>query len=247
VGADAEIFVFDYERYRWEIVPALLSLLRTGSPVPWLAEVLRDEPPDGYGWTEMAARFAARPTDLAAYCDWLGDDLRYGGDGPVVCPSVACPERDDCPFHRSRRDRAEVNALHQALVVTRCLGPGQFVGRGFTPYRYQAVGDRVRELLAQLGRRGAVLGFQFVGTDGIHGWLTGPETAELALLLDALPLPRFEASFGEMARRHRVNLERPGESWEELSLAFVRTVSAIAAGEGRAVLWGHDVIGPAGG
>jgi hypothetical protein len=156
--------VFDYARYRTEIVPALVTLLRTGVPEPWLAEVFRAEPPDGYGWSRMA--FAS--TDLVAHCDWLGDDLRYLGGRPsgllsLACTSGSCPERHHCVFQQDRPAVEELNALYEALVATRCLGPGQFVGRSRTPYGYQAVldrlavpaGDRVRELLAGLGSRGA--------------------------------------------------------------------------------------------
>jgi hypothetical protein len=261
VGADASIFVFDYERYRSEIVPALVELLRTGEPVRWLREVFREATPDreyGYdlAWPRMAHRLADQPIDLAKHCQWMGEDLRYLGDEApdrltLICPSLTCPERGHCVFHRERHAVEELNALHEALVATRCLGRSQFLGRNFTPYCYEQVldrhavpaDDRVRELLAALGMRGAVLGYQFGVTEGIHGWLSIEETAELAGRLDGLPLPRFEPAFATMYERHQAS-RRDGDSneaWQELSLSFVRTVSAIAAGLGRAVLWGNDV------
>ena len=142
--------------------------------------------------------------------------------------------------------------MHEALVATRCLGKSQFLGRNFIPCRYEPVLDRhevpaddpVRELLAALATRAAVLGYQFGVTEGIHGWLTVPETADLATRLDALSLPRFKPTFATMAEQHRLNVRSgsTNQSWQDLSLSFVRTVSAIAAGEGRAVLWGNDVI-----
>ncbi len=105
VGADAEIFVFDYERYRGEVVPALVELLRTGEAVPWLAEVFQSAPPlgeHGYDvqWPRLAAELRERPTDLARFCTWLGNDLRYLGAAPVdrisgtqlACPSRVCAQ-----------------------------------------------------------------------------------------------------------------------------------------------------------
>lgn len=258
MGADAEIFVFDHERYRTEVVPALVQLLLTGEPVPWLGEVFRAAYPDGGDgydviWPLLAARLADQPTDLVRHCTWLGSDLRYREAEPrdrstLTCPSSTCPERTRCVFHQERHAVEELNALHEALVATRCLGRSQFVGRSSTPYSFEpaldrlrvSADDRVRKLLAALASRGAAVGYQFGGTEGIHGWLTVPETAELAERLDTLALPRYAATFEAMADWHK-RTEYTHEAWQDLSLSFVRTVSAMAAGEGRAVLWGNDV------
>jgi len=258
MGADAEIFVFDYERYRSEVVPALVQLLLAGEPEPWLGEVFQAATPNGeYGydviWPRLATQLADQPTDLVRHCTWLGDDLRYHEAEPrdplmLTCPSSICPERRRCVFHQERHAVEDLNALHEALVATRCLGKSQFVGRTITPYFYEpaldrlrvSAKDRVRELLAGLATRGAVVGYQVGDTEGIHGWLTGPETAELARRLDALPLPRYPATFEAMAERHK-QTEYTHESWQDLSLSFVRTVSAIAAEDRKAVLWGNDV------
>lgn len=206
ISRGRELFVFDAERYRTEVVPALV-LLRTGEPVPWLAEVFaaatrHEEYGYHLSWPQLAARCAEQPTDLARHCTWLGADLRYPGPEPrdprtLVCPSTTCPERERCLFHQERHAVEELNARHEALVATRCLGRSQFLGRTVTPSGYTpvldrlriAAGDRLRALLAALGTRGAVVGHQFCGTDGIHGWLTGPETTELAARLGELPLP----------------------------------------------------------
>jgi hypothetical protein len=45
-----------------------------------------------------------------------------------------------------------------------------------------------------------------------------------------------------MRERHRLDLARPGDDWDAVSLSFARTVSELAAGEGRAVQWGNDVV-----
>ncbi|MER7335040.1 MULTISPECIES: hypothetical protein [unclassified Micromonospora] len=264
MGADAEIFVFDYGRYRGDVVPALLELLRTGEVVPWLDGVFRAATPmggQGYDvlWPRLAARLRERPTDLARYCTWLGPDLRYVGEDRVnratgeqlTCPSRTCPERVRCPFHRDNDPHAveELNALHEALVAVCCLGPSQFVGRSVTPDYYLPVLERqgvsaddpLRALLAALATRGAALGFQFGGTEGIHGWLTVAETAELSARLARLDLPRYEPTFAAMAYLWRRARSTRCE-WQDVSLSFVRTVATIAAGAGRAVLWGNDVV-----
>ncbi|MFR9775143.1 hypothetical protein ACL02O_03690 [Micromonospora sp. MS34] len=77
-------------------------------------------------------------------------------------------------------------------------------------------------------------GYQFGVSEGIHGWLAAAETAELAVQLDRLDLPRYEPAFATMTDRRK----RDGFTDDELS--YVRTVATIAAGAGRA-LWGNDV------
>ncbi|MCW3820014.1 hypothetical protein ONA91_36840 [Micromonospora sp. DR5-3] len=263
MGADAEIFVFDYQRYRDEVVPAFVELLRTGEPVPWLGEVFRSATPMGeYGydvvWPRLAAQLREQPTDLARYCTWLGRDLRYLGGREVdrsagkllTCSSLTCPERVRCRFHQGGDLQVveELNALHEALVALRCLGPSQFLGRTITPNFYLPVlerqdvptGDPLRNLLDALATRGAAVGYQFGVTEGIHGWLTVAETAELAARLDRLDLPRYQPTFAAMADRSKRGGFSASE-WQELSLSFVRTVATVAACAGRAVLWGHDV------
>ncbi|MER7891362.1 hypothetical protein ABTX15_16195 [Micromonospora sp. NPDC094482] len=77
-------------------------------------------------------------------------------------------------------------------------------------------------------------------TEGIHGWLDLPETAELAVRLDRLDLPRYEPTLTAMTD-HAKRDGFTADEWREMSLSFVRTMATIAAGEGRAVLWGNDV------
>ncbi|MFI7607227.1 hypothetical protein ACIBTV_19090 [Micromonospora sp. NPDC049366] len=263
MGADAEIFLFDHDRYRDQVVPALTELLRAGSVVPWLDAVFASATPmGGYGydvlWTRLAERLREQPVDIARDWPWLGSDLRYVGERPhqrALGRHVGRPSGDGAERGSSRSPQAgepviveELNALHEALVALYCLGPGQFLGRSVTPDFYLPVldsqqvpaGDPLRSLLAALATRGAVLGDQFGVTEGIHGWLDVPETAELAVRLDRLDLPRCEPTFAAMADHARRGGYSPGE-WRELSLSFVRTMATIAADESRAVLWGNDV------
>ncbi|WP_430782380.1 hypothetical protein [Actinoplanes sp. G11-F43] len=279
MGADAEIYVFDYQRYRTEVVPALVALLRTGEPGPYLTSFFR-ETAAGHRmdfaarWPQIAARLRMAPTDLARHCTWLGPDLRHlpgprtGAPrveqrGALVCRSRFCPERVQCPMHQDRQATELLNILYEALVLARCLDRPQFVGRTFHPLVYGPVLDElavpatdpVRALLAALAGRGAVMGYVFGPTEGVHGWLTEAETADLAHRLSALPLPAFGADYATMQHLHRLSLSRSaqarlagraltpadGPAWPALSLAFVRTVATIAAAEGRAVLWGNDL------
>ena len=68
MGADAEVFVFDYGAYKREVVPAFLKLLRDGQVIDWLrASVER---------REMRPELWPR-TDLAQFCTYLDDDLSW--------------------------------------------------------------------------------------------------------------------------------------------------------------------------
>lgn len=263
VGANAEIFVFDDRRYRDEVVPTVVELLRTGAVPSWLDQIFRSAPSAGeYGhdvtWPRLAAELRERPTDLARHCTWLGPDLRYVGGDPVDrwngtqvrCRSLTCPERERCRLHRDNGPFAveELNRLHEALVATRCLGPGQFLARSITPHYHLPVlerqdvpaGDPLRGLLAVLATRGAAFGYQYAVTEGIHGWLTASETVELADRLDRLDLPRYEPTLAAMAEQWR-SRDYTHEEWQEMSLSFVRTMAVIAADSGQGVLWGNDV------
>ncbi|SDS95006.1 hypothetical protein [Actinoplanes derwentensis] len=275
MGADAEIHVFDYQRYRTEVVPALVDLLRTGEPGPFLIAFFRDTAASHRmdftaRWPRMAAHLRTPPTDLARHCTWLGPDLRHRPEPwlgtpradqrhDLVCPSRTCPERGHCLLHGDRAGAENVNILFEALVTACCLDRPQFVGRTQDPLDYWPLldawrvpaGDPLRRLLAALADRGAVLGYGFGVTEGVHGWLTEAETADLAHRLTALPLPRYEPTYEAMRDLHYVSMSRaaqartaappPGPSWLEVSLSFVRTVAVIAAAENRAVLWGNDV------
>ena len=263
MGADAEVWLFDYERYRAEIVPVLLDLLRGGDVAGWLREVFRRAEPRGeWGydvrWPRMADLLRDRPVDLAG----LGDDLRYLGEAPASLmprefvaaarPSPGGGAKPGASFHDTDvGDPEGFNALHEALVSTRCLGSSQFVGRTIAPDFYRPLlarlgvgeGDPVRGLLDALGARGMLVGYQWEASSGTLGWLTVAETRELAERLDRLDLPRHENSFGAMAEVHARSLLSGGteREWEALSLSFVRTTAAIAADRGQGVLWGNDV------
>ncbi|GLY02593.1 MULTISPECIES: hypothetical protein [Actinoplanes] len=241
MGADAEIIVFDYDRYRSQVVPALVEMIRGRGVEPWLAEVFRSAGGYEAGWRRLAEELRTRSTDLARYCTWLADDLRYIGADPVdreagkqvFCHALSCPERLRCRFHadNDRFALEELNALHEALVATLCLGQSRFLGRSVTPGLYLPVfrrcgvpeGDPLWDLLGALATRGAAFGYQYtMGTDGIHGWLTPAEAGEMARRLGELPLT--------------------GADWPEESLSRIRVMAAKASAAGFGVLWGNDVM-----
>ncbi|XVV09593.1 hypothetical protein ACQP2X_32710 [Actinoplanes sp. CA-131856] len=262
MGSDARIYVFDYDRYRAEVVPGLLALFRGGPLPPWPAGLPGSEWTDI--WIPMAERMRAQPVDLAAYCLWLSEDLSYLGNQPVMrpegarpwlrCPSTTCPERSRCSFHAGAEQEnvEELGFLYAAWVVLRCLGDGQFVGRSARPSAYKPLlehlgvpaDDPIRRHLDALDVRGAVLGFEFENTAGTYGWLTPPETTDLAARLDRLDLPRYEPTFAAASDAFGGFHSGPlsGEfDWPALTLSFVRTVSTIAATSGQGVLWGGDL------
>ena len=140
MGTDAEVYLFDYQVYTAEVVPAFLELLRDGGAPDWLRPFL--------------ARREIRPelwdrTDLARFCNFLNADLSWRGPYALtdthdlkwqerVCSSAVCPERSHCPFHQKgpAAIAEQVNWLFDIAVSLKCQGQGQFVGRSWTTDRY---------------------------------------------------------------------------------------------------------------
>jgi hypothetical protein len=270
MGADAEVYIFDDRAYTGQVVPLFRRLLRHGPGHPALNEML-DRLRPGVGGSLRYIRKELRglePTDLDAYCTYLGDDLRlltppadlaeklarHGDDWEDrACRCKDCPASARCPFfiedHARRAD--PLSSLFQSVVSVVCLGESQFVGRTFNVFDYAPVLQKnavlwdgeLGQLLAALGMRGAVVGYGFGDTEGIHGWLSHEEAGRLAGLLASIPLPSLGPSFEAMrqtwspGKGHHVD----GWEWEELSLGFVRTVAIIASGSGKGILWGNDV------
>ncbi|KUL21487.1 hypothetical protein [Actinoplanes awajinensis] len=259
MGADAEIFVFDYDRYRRTAVPGLVEVIGGAGVTPWLDGVCRRRGEHfAEEWLELADASRAAPVDLVAHCGWLGDDLRYLGALPesrvdwrrtgrweqVRCSSGSCPERARCLLHeRADRDTPEMLFwLFEAVVGECCVGEGRFLGRNMTLGALPPVPDgRVAELLVALGGRGAGLGHVPSGADGVHGWLVPAEAAELAGGLDRLDLPVVEPTDAAMNAAHGDVLRGAGHPWPELTLSFVRIMACRAAGSGHGLLFGHDV------
>jgi hypothetical protein len=282
MGSDAAVYVFDYERYVTELVPAARQLLLRGEIAPWWEETIRAVEA-AYGMASYTDDWIATLTkawdiDLQQYCTYISPDLsmlayqadhawtampkhhRQGWDARA-CPSLECPIRHRCIFHRTHLTGSAqpVETFNQALayaVAARYVGEGQFVGRSRTPFDYQeylahlgvATQDPIHELWERLGRRGFVVGYLFSNGDGTQGWLTPAETQDLRSRLESLPLPQYEATFPAMAEQLRSQQQRPPVrvahldiQWEALSLSFVRTVATIAVGLERGLLWGNDL------
>ena len=252
VGSDAEIDIFDYDRFTSEIVPAFRRLLEEGDVAPWFEDVYRVWEPNDRPWPTI---------DLKRHCTYLGDDLRCRIVPPLdaewddwsqrACSSTECPERGQCPFHRDADSQfAEKFAMVLDEVVEKfALGKGQFVGRTVSVGLYrpflveQGIGPEhpIHLLFDAIQSRGRVVGYGWAGAlEGIHGWLTSTEANQLSELLSNLPLPEYDVSFDAMERFRPVKpgpFEAPGIPFPQLSLSFVRTVATIASTEGKGVIW----------
>lgn len=258
MGSDAEVFPFDYESYVTAVVPAFLELLREGKVADWLDPFVKRRELKPWLWDkeELARLCTGLQTDLS----WVGPyDLKWTYDQDWHQRWSSSMQASEEKTHLNLKAPApelveQVNSLFNVAVSVKCLHGSQFVGRSRTPSYYSTVlgdmgvrgDDPVVQLLAALGKRGFLIGYQFgFGFEGINGWLQPSETAELARLLDSLPLPRYEVSFEAMERFRSPDTgayESPDTSWEALSLSFVRTTATIAAGEGRGLLWGNNVM-----
>lgn len=272
MGNDARVYVFDDARYREEVVPGILELL-AGRPPAWLPTLRdRDQELGALFEEEVGAvlvHVRRNPIDLARYCRYLQEDLGFDGEAPEAswrvgfegraCRSIECSERTRCLFHWAQAKNLgspieSLSVLLERAVARLCLGSSQFVGRTVNAAEYYndlltgfgvSAVDPTRVLLQRLGRRGFVVGYAFSNGDGIHGWLSADETAELARRLGDLELPRYEPTFTAMEAFRPLKpgpYECPGFSFEALSLSFVRTVAVIAQAGRRAVLWGNDLI-----
>jgi len=253
MGSDAEVFVFDYTVYTTVVAPAFFELFRKGQVPGWLQPAVkrRELEPSLCDRTDLIRFTKVLKPDLS----WVGPyDLKstydqdwrtrwsYSNEGlnDLVAPSEKVAEA--------------VNWLFKVAVSLKCLGASQFVGRSMTVSQYSKTladfslkeNDRIVELLAALGKRAFIIGYQFgFGVEGINGWLDPSETEELATRLAALPLPRYEVSFAAMKGFQTAetgHYECHNFSFEALSLSFVRTVAKIAAAESRGVLWGSAVM-----
>lgn len=253
MGTDAEILIFDHETYLTAVVPAFIELFQQAQVAGWLEPFVkhRELQPELWDKHDLARYLAALKPDFS----WAGDyDLHdtYGDDwktrwSKLHSPQTAAP---------AAQLAEQINWLFEIAVSIKCVGAGQFVGRSWTVSNYPELlrdlrvrdDDRIVELLAALGKRGHLIGYQFgSGFEGINGWLDQSETAALATALEALPLPQYEQSFAAMQRFQDPisrEYEHPRFSFEALSLSFVRTVARIAAREGHGLLWGNGVMSP---
>lgn len=236
-----------------EVVPAFFELLRERRVVDWLSQFLKRREFNVSRWERShLARF---PTCLKPDLSWVGPyDLKdtYGDDWRQRW-SYCAEGSEGAP---SEDTAEQVNWLFKIAVSIKCLGASQFVGRSKTTSYYSDLlpelgvkeDDRIVELLAALGKRDFLIGYQFgFGFEGVNGWLDSSETAELAKRLDVLPLPRYEGSFAAMEQFRTGEwgeYECPDFSVKALSLSFVRTTAAIAARDHRGLLWGNGVMPP---
>ena len=252
MGTDAEVFLFDHDVYLRTVVPTFLKLLEDNTVVDWLQPFVKRHELEPSLWDK---------SELAGYLNALNPDFSWAARYDLKDTYRKNWQERWSDFAVSVQHAApseelveQVNWLFKIAVSINCIGDSQFVGRSRTVSNYSELlpdlgvreDDRTVELLAALGKRGFLIGYQFgFGFEGINGWLDPSETAELAERLDTLPLPRYEASFAAMQQFRTGEwgeYECPDFSSEALSLSFVRTTSVIAAREHRGLLWGNEVM-----
>jgi hypothetical protein len=214
MGTDAEVFQFDYQSYVSAVVPVFIDLLRNGRVSDWLQPLLERRQMRSSVWDK---------TDLARFLPLLRSDLSW--DGPYDLEwTYDYDWRRRCSFAAESPERApseetaeQINWLFKTAVSVKCLERGQFVGRSRTVSQYSEMlpqlgvpqEDPISTLLAALGKRGFIIGYQFgAGFEGINGWLDQAETAELAKRLEVLPLPRYDVSFAAMEHLPRLFFRR---------------------------------------
>ena len=221
MGEDAEVFLFDHNAYLTEVVPAFVDLFRNGQVVDWLHPFVkrRELEPSRWPASDLTRYIVGLHSDLS----WAGPyDLRdtYGDNwrqrwSELTQGSEAAP--DDATVE-------QINWLFKIAVSIKCLGASQFVGRSVTVSIYREVlwdlgmkqDDRFVDLLAALGKRGFLIGYQFgFGFEGVNGWLDPDETAEFARRLDSI---------------------------ENLNFSVVHAVAKKAVGQRRGILWGNGLL-----
>jgi hypothetical protein len=247
MGANCEIFAFDYDRYCDCVVSAIQRLLRTGEPGPWLEAVLRATNPERF-WSFLLKNIriphpyqGPPPTDLSPSHLFLDDQL-------ATCQRPTAwalrPEVDSI---------SHLQRLYQSAIEVSCLGPSRFMGRRRFPESLwddvcslaEEAGttppDDIEPLLRNLSQRGKNWITNSGGfAEGIHGWLGPDESRQLATALGELPLPRRAGDTqtpdvpGSSSAAHAV--------WDPYAhLADIRDIAASAAARGQGLLWGHDV------
>jgi hypothetical protein len=263
MGSAASIYIFNDQAYRERVAPALQRFVHSGSTERWLVNLLRRLTTDV--WDLDLRHIRALGFSFDQVCTYLDKDFSYSGNNVIspswssdwkqrACPSITCPAKEVCPLHlsRSSSEAEEFNRLLEACVVDQCLGVGQFVGRTVSPLWYAdlliAAGFKAEhplwDLLRKLEYRGLVVGYQFSNSDGIHGWLSAAETKLFHQLVQGLDLPQFEPSFQAMKGFYRDGHYEapPPYSFQQLSLAFLRTTAEIARAKKQGLLWGNDVL-----
>ena len=76
MGADAKLFLFNYDLYRSEVLPAFLRLIQDGSANAWLLELhqLHTDRIGIHGCLALHSVTLA-PVDILKHCKYLDPDL----------------------------------------------------------------------------------------------------------------------------------------------------------------------------
>jgi hypothetical protein len=243
MGSMAGVFVFDHDCFVNCVAPAFRDLLATSRPGPWLEQVWRT----GRWWRSPRKH----PFSLPLPSDPNSGDEYLNGDLSISATLTACCIPGGRGRNRDMTGRFEpLWHLFETALQQYCLGDWQYMGNATRPITcinwlpegsYPSPG--LQRLLTDLGERGAFWRHSGGGFwEGVHGWLSPGETAELVTELSRLPLPQYEPSWERMrAFLSEPVYQRPGPSRAELFLSFVRTVGVLAVQQCCGILWGNDV------
>ncbi|MFX1536242.1 MAG: hypothetical protein ACFFDI_18660 [Promethearchaeota archaeon] len=229
MGSDAEIYVFDYYKFKKKVVPEFHKLLAGQTNSPWFESHYTKNLPE-----EWQKYIVDRKTNIRENCEILDKDFSYVGfyfadqvfdedfsyknydrlygSEARYCYSDSCPEAEfNCPFHKNQDQCGVLEPLHelfQVVIGNHCLSHSQFVGRTMNPFRFhdffkqrdENETEDLKPFLYKLGSRGKLIGYGWANSDGIHGWLTPIETQEFVDVLSKIDLPSYNPTLKNLQK-----------------------------------------------
>ena len=164
MGSDAEIYIFDHNKFIEECVPEFHKLLNGQQSAEWFGSHHKAYMVDV--WETIQTYTKDHRTNISDHCEILAEDFTYIGPyfndhvfdegfhyhnferlyGPEArfCTSETCPEAAyACPFHTTRQGSSaimqDLNILFIEIIGNHCLGARQFVGRSMTPFKFYTI------------------------------------------------------------------------------------------------------------
>lgn len=252
MGATSNLYLLDYDVLADCVAPAVLRLVETGRPGLWL-QWFWDENMAGRrlsdGWREPF--FAMPVADAASSIVYLDADL---SEMPGAVPGDGYPS-----WPRDKMGAGDLMTFVERLVASYCFRDYWHFGNAvsifmkwdwysdFVPHNHPQT-NRLDVLIGLLDRRGRHWCHGSGGfAEGIHGWLRPDETAELAHLMESLPLPACEPTWSALKEWDRLNGYGPemqlyeGAYYAKFVL-FLRIAAASAARSRLGLLYGNDIV-----